>query len=171
MQKPVSIQSTKDKPCQLLFEAVGYLAVSPAVCNARGTVTVAASDSKPQPRTRHWLCASSTASLRLLEDGGELFLSMGSSGVQYVRCVLLCRGPSGSINVGVDQPRILTPQETCSCWCLTSMSPNVRSPGLSGQGGGFCSGWGSDNLLNLENQYDLRKIKSLNKHLPLPRRL
>lgn len=117
-------------PSQLLFDAAGYLAVSPAIY-ARGNATAAgtapAADVKPgqPPPARYWLCASSTASLRLLEDGGRVWLSISASGIEYVQAALLQSGQSGSIEQAEGQPRILTPQHTCSCWCLTSVSPHV----------------------------------------------
>lgn len=113
-------------PGQLLFETVGYLAVSPAVHSSK-PCTATEKYVKASHATRFWLCASSSVSLKLLRDNGELWLSILSSGVEYVRAVLLKRMQSGTVETPLVQPRVLTPQQTCSCWCLTSTSADVRS--------------------------------------------
>ena len=124
---PTSHYSYTSMPCKLLFDAVGYLAVSPAVYARGNTTAVPGTDVKAaQPPPRYWLCASSTASLRLLEDGGRLWISITASGIEYVHAGLLHQGRHGTVERAEHQPRILTPQHTCSCWCLTSISPQVR---------------------------------------------
>jgi hypothetical protein len=95
----------------VLESIMGYLAISPAVMSP-------APDDESS-RTRYWLSANSTALLQLVQGAEGIFISITASGVEYVRAALThrVRGDARP-RLAEQQPRLLSPQQTCSCWCL-----------------------------------------------------
>ena len=103
-----------------LFAADGYLAL--ALPQIQDTGSARALD-------RHWLAASTTAEIRLSNELSALILTIRVKGTPYVRTTIADVASSGQIQASSSssQPRMLSPQHTCSCWCLASTDKNVRA--------------------------------------------
>lgn len=99
------------------FVAPGYLAVSFA---DPGTEQFASLQG------RQWLAANTLAEVRLVIEGSMLAIVVTVKGTVYVR------SPVGPVEDLKDRNqacsaslKMMTPQHTCSCWCLASVGNNV----------------------------------------------
>lgn len=101
------------------FEAQGYLAISPHQTDETGALL-----------GRRWLATSKLADIRLTLEQSSLILVVSVKDTVYVRITMAEIDSNGMLQQGkAPQPRMLTPHQTCSCWCLASVGKNVRIPG------------------------------------------
>eukprot|EP00892_Ulva_mutabilis_P007399 jgi/Ulvmu1/5030/UM021_0047.1 len=94
-----------------VFAAQGYLALSLPQMEDTGL-----------PLDRHWLAAGNMADIKVDVESSSLSLTVSVRGTVYVRNSFAV-STSGQVQQSVDraQPKMLTPQHTCSCWCLASI--------------------------------------------------
>lgn len=98
------------------FVARGYLALSPKQLQDAG-----------MPQGRQWIASNALAEARLTIEQSSLLLLVSVKDTVYIRITIAEKGPTGTLqHFGQPQPKILTPQQTCSCWCLASIGTNVR---------------------------------------------
>lgn len=99
------------------FEAQGYLALSPKQVDDTGALL-----------GRHWLATSNLADVRLTLERSSLILLVSVKDTVYIRITVAEKGSNGMLQQAKGpQPRMLTPHQTCSCWCLASVGKNVRT--------------------------------------------
>jgi hypothetical protein len=94
----------------------GYLAVCPL------------HEGESAARPRRWLVANNEATLFLAQDKQSLELSIYVQGHRYVRSLLGTFRDDGTLYPihPNRQPRLLSPQQTCSCWCIIGMTSSAR---------------------------------------------